>query len=248
MCALILSILATALKTPQKNARELYRTTQLFVAAQIITHKGYFFDGKEATRAEILRVYKERITPMLTDTSGNIYSFKQVGIDEEAYMNEHEKFGFANLKYKLFYLIKDKGKVSGYGIPVSGYGLWDAIYGFIVIAPNGDTIIGTTWYDQKETPGLGGNIATAQFQQEFIGKKIFKPLPSGETDFQTAPLGVRVLKGTVEDIIGDAPARENAVDGIPGASITCNGVTEAYRASLSPYRNFLLQVRKNEIP
>ncbi len=45
-------------------------------------------------------------------------------------------------------------EIEGYVFPINGMGLWDAIYGFLAIKTDGDTVIGISWYDQKETPGL----------------------------------------------------------------------------------------------
>src|SRR5690606_10592622 len=129
----------------------------------------------------------------------------------------------------------------GYVIPVNGYGLWDAIYGYLAIEPNGETVIGTSWYDQKETPGLGANIADAEWQDLFPGKLIFQPRANGEVDPATAPIGIVVVKGRVSEVLGDAPKAKNAVDGMPGATLTGNGVTDAYRFVLNAYRPFFVK-------
>ena len=167
---------------------------------------------------------------MLTNTSGKTLTFSELNLDYETYIEENFKTGYANLEYKLYYVIENEAGVYGYVIPVNGFGLWDAIYGYICIAPNGNTVIGTSWYDQKETPGLGGEIATEKWQKQFHDKQIFL---IGE-NIKTAPIGLGTVKG---------PGKKNlnGVDGIPGATITSNGVTEAYRQSLAPYRNFLLE-------
>ena len=65
----------------------------------------------------------------------------------------------------------------GYVIPINGYGLWDAIYGYLGLETDANTVLGMTWYDQKETPGLGGNIALPQWQEQFKNKVIFQKVP-----------------------------------------------------------------------
>ena len=40
------------------------------------------------------------------------------------------------------------------------------------IEPDGITAKGITFYAHKETPGLGGEVDKAWFQDNFIGKKI----------------------------------------------------------------------------
>lgn len=251
VCALVLSIMAESLKGPQKRAAELYRSKQLLLAAQLLSYDGTL-DGapKKATDNEILSVFETRIVSRLTDAQGNLYTFEQAGINEDAYLADNAKLGFSHLPYKLIYVVKQSTESPtpyGYVIPVNGYGLWDAIYGYLGVASNGDTVLGMTWYEQKETPGLGAEIALPEWQLQFIGKEIFQKSSAGQTDFERASLGIRVVKSTVEKTLGNVPEASSAVDGIAGASFTITGVTDALRNSLSPYRQFLIRAHKGEI-
>lgn len=207
-----------------------------------------------ATNAQILEVYKTRLIPMLVNDKGELTTFEKANLNLDKYISEYKKTGYYKQPLKLIYLIEPnpqlddkspekKAPPDGYVIPVNGYGLWDAIYGYLAIAPNADTVIGITWYDQKETPGLGANIAEAPWQSQFPGKLIFQESPSGKTDFQTAPLGIVVVKGKVSDVLGNSPKAKSAVDGMAGATLTGNGVTDAYKDVLKPYRPFLIKVR-----
>ena len=105
-------------------------------------------------------------------------------------------------------------------------------------------MIGISWYDQKETPGLGANIAEAYWQNQFSGKKLFQESPDGKTDFNRAPLGITVVKGKVAEVYGDSPKAKSAVDGMTGATLTGNGVTDTYKEVLSAYRPFLLKLQE----
>ncbi|MFN4174308.1 MAG: NADH:ubiquinone reductase (Na(+)-transporting) subunit C, partial [Parachlamydiaceae bacterium] len=169
------------------------------------------------------------------------------------YLNDHRKSGYYKEPWKLFYEIMPnegaKNEPIGYVIPVNGYGLWDAIYGYIAIAKDANTVIGISWYDQKETPGLGANISEAPWQNLFPGKKIFLSNPDGSTDFKKAPLGITVVNGKVSEVLGDSPKARSAVDGMAGATLTGNGVTDAYKNVLSAYRPLFLKIQasiKNE--
>lgn len=274
VCALILSILSTLLKKPQQDAERLYNSKQLLISAKILNYNDGFeikeksgqfypaiFDDaskllknangfQKAKDDQILTLYSERVLPRLTNTDGDIVTFEEAGINKEAYMAAHEKLGFANLEYKLIYVIlpnlpssqiNENTPVYGYVIPIAGYGLWDAIYGYLCLEANADTVIGTTWYNQKETPGLGGEIGTSDWQKQFYGKQIFTENIDGSTNFQRSPLGIKVVKTTAKAELGNSPAEKSAVDGIAGASITVSGVSEAYRQSLGPYRPFLIK-------
>lgn len=272
VCALILSMLASALAVPKDIAKDLDRSKQMMIAAKILDHDGYFLMQDEkgsyapakrmsdgslvsgtkddiASRAELLEVYQNRLQPLLVNDKGDLTTFKEAGINEEEYIKEYKKTGYYKESQKLLYAIlppKSEQKESkdpiGYVIPVNGFGLWDAIYGYLAIKTDGDTVIGISWYDQKETPGLGANISEPLWQSQFPGKVIFQPSASGETDFRSAPLGIIVVKGKVDEVLGSVPKSKSAVDGMAGATLTGNGVTDAYRDVLAPYRPFLMKL------
>jgi Na+-transporting NADH:ubiquinone oxidoreductase subunit C len=69
------------------------------------------------------------------------------------------------------------------------------------------TIQGLTFYEQEETPGLGGEIASSKFRGQFKGKLI---------------VGEDGNPGIIISSSGD-PA-PNKVDAITGATMTCNKV------------------------
>lgn len=205
-----------------------------------------------ATKEQILTVYEKRLVPLLTDDKGDLITFADAGVKTQDYISDYKKTGYYREPKKLIYEIlpnvatekKAEEKPVGYVIPVNGFGLWDAIYGYLAVKPDGNTIIGISWYDQKETPGLGANIADAPWQGLFPGKQIFQEPPSGETDFKTAPIGIVVVKGKVSEVLGDVPKAKSAVDGMAGATLTGNGVTDAYRDVLDAYRPFLIKIHE----
>lgn len=271
ICALILSLLASALAKPKEVAKELDRSKQMMIAAKILNPNGYFIvadkDGKYvparmdsdgtlvadpaidfADSAQLIKVYNKRLVPYLTNDQGEIKTFKELGLNQSEYESGYRKSGYYKQPWKLFFEIMpngakgDKIKPEGYVIPVNGYGLWDAIYGYLAIKPDGDTVIGISWYDQKETPGLGANITEAPWQNLFVGKKIFQESTDGTTDFNTAPLGITVVKGKVADVLGESPKSKSSVDGMTGATLTGNGVTDAYKSVLAAYKPFLLKL------
>jgi Na+-transporting NADH:ubiquinone oxidoreductase subunit C len=269
--ASLLSLLASALKKPQEEAKELDRMKELLVSARIYNPAGYFQileggqyvparyskDGMlaagsrqdKATSSEILEVERTRIRPFFVDDEGRGFTAEEKKIDINEYLAANKKTGYGTLPSKLVYAILPnggKGDPEGYIIPVGGFGLWDAIYGYIALAPDGNDVIGVSWYEQKETPGLGGVIGDYLWQKNFWGKKIFQPDSSGSTDFKRAPLGITIIKGKVKDALGDAPKAKNAVDGIAGATLTGNGVVRTYKDSLAPYRPFFIRLQNKE--
>lgn len=208
-------------------------------------------EENQATQEQILDLYKNNVKSFLVNGQGEEVTFRQAGIDETEYVTNYKKSGYYKQPLKLIYEIlspiaketdEEGQKPVAYVIPVNGLGLWDAIYGYLAIKPDGNTVIGTSWYDQKETPGLGANISEPDWQSYFPEKKIFQPLASGETDFKTAPLGITVVKGKVRDVLGDSPKSKSAVDGMTGATLTGNGVTDAFREVLAAYRPFFIRL------
>lgn len=270
ICALILSVLASALEEPKEIAMDLDRSKQMMIAAKVLSHDGYFImeneKGEEGfakatpegnlepaeeaiipSRDELLKVYDKRFKPVVVNDKGDVKTFEEAHIKFDDYISDFKKTGYFKQKEKLLYKIlpnkedDGKGQVAGYVIPVNGFGLWDAIYGYLALKPDADTIIGISWYDQKETPGLGANISEAPWQSLFPGKVIFQESQDGSTNFKLAPIGITVVKGKVSDVLGDSPKAKSAVDGMAGATLTGNGVTDAYRDVLSAYRPFLVK-------
>lgn len=70
------------------------------------------------------------------------------------------------------YVYRKDGQIQGYAVPFSGQGFWDKIEGVIGIAADRTSVTGVTFYEQKETPGLGARIDEDEFRKQFVGKKI----------------------------------------------------------------------------
>ncbi|MEZ5314971.1 MAG: NADH:ubiquinone reductase (Na(+)-transporting) subunit C [Chlamydiales bacterium] len=214
-----------------------------------------------ASDEEIKELANARIRPLLTTIKGEISTLEEQKVILSDYLEKHHQTGYASLPYKLFYailpnesnamevtseeVIKDLKKISVFVIPVSGFGLWGPIYGYLALNPHNDKVIGTTWYEHAETPGLGANIGEPWWQKQFFGKEIFQASVDGNPDLQTSDMGIIVVKGKVSDVYRDSPKARSAVDGISGATLTGDGVTAAYKNSLTPYREFLIKYKEN---
>jgi len=110
-----------------------------------------------------------------------------------------------------------------YIVPLRGSGLWDAIWGYVALKNDVNTIKGVVFDHKAETTGLGGEITKAYFQERFADEKIF--------DSTGDLVGVSVVKG-----YGGGNAKDdNAVDAISGATITGDGVTNMISERLKHY-------------
>jgi Na+-transporting NADH:ubiquinone oxidoreductase subunit C len=110
-----------------------------------------------------------------------------------------------------------------YIIPVRGRGLWGPIWGYISLNDDLSTVFGATFAHQGETPGLGAEIATPEFQAQFQGKTIFS-----DTKF----VSISVVKG------GAPKGDTHGVDAISGGTITSQGVERMLFDCLSSYKPF----------
>ncbi len=119
------------------------------------------------------------------------------------------------------------GAPSAIAVPFDGMGLWGPVRGVLALEADLLTIRAIRFYQQEETPGLGGEIGAEWFQNQFRGKKIVSS--SGEAGFQ-------ILKpGGEKD--------ENSVDGISGATMTSDRV----KSMLDNLAKQIYKERKNYV-
>lgn len=116
-------------------------------------------------------------------------------------------------------------------LPVRGKGLWGPIWGYIALENDYNTIYGVVFDHKGETPGLGAEINTPAFQDEFIGKQIFNE----QGDF----VSIGVLKGGATD--GDL----HAVDAISGGTITSKGLEHMLQDCLISYQDYFKKIKAN---
>ena len=121
---------------------------------------------------------------------------------------------------ELYIATDDEGKTV-YCMPISGYGLWSTLYGFLALEEDRDTVRGITFYKHGETPGLGGEVEKSWWQDDWKAKRTH--------DSEGNLVGITVLKGR-----GNT-RDDHQVDGISGATITSNGVTNFVKTDLQKY-------------
>jgi len=109
-------------------------------------------------------------------------------------------------------------------LPVRGKGMWGPIWGFISMESDRKTIFGATFDHSGETPGLGAEIANAEFLAPFTGKQIFN-----QAGLFTS---LKLVKGT-------ASTNPHAFDAVSGGTVTSKGLEEMLLKSLGSYEKFL---------
>ena len=172
--------------------------------------------GLAAIVALVLTVVSVSLKPLQTrnqqaETKQMI--LKTIGIEaslEDADKLYSERIEEAKTDAGLPYYNYDNGII----IPLNGNGLWGPIWGYIAVGKD-LSVVGAIFDHKGETPGLGGEIATDNFAQRFIGKEwIDQPI---------------VLKKNADK------GNTHEVDAISGGTMTSNGVTEMLAKAFEEY-------------
>lgn len=127
---------------------------------------------------------------------------------------KQEKKG--QLDMYLFSPPEANGQIKAAAVNFEGSGLWGPIKGFISLKSDMKTIQGVVVYEQEETPGLGGDIASEAFCDRFKGKSILDE--NGKPGFQ---------------IIRDGSSTVNGIDTISGATITCDKLEDMLNEAIN---------------
>lgn len=122
-------------------------------------------------------------------------------------------------KFATVYLVRPDGRLKYIILPVYGYGLWSTMYGFVALERDANTIAGLRFYQQAETPGLGGEVDNPKWRALWRGKLVY----DANGDAQ-----IEVVRGNVEPTLDTAAARHQ-VDGLAGSTLTGRGVTNLMR-------------------
>ena len=140
-------------------------------------------------------------------------------------------------KFGKVYLARNNGQLDSVIVPVRGTGLWSTLYGFIALAPDGNTVRAISFYQHAETPGLGDQVDDLRWRANWQGKQVFDA---------AGAVRLAVIKGRV---VSDGSAAKYQVDGLSGATLTGNGVTNLVRYWLGTdgYGRFLARLRAGEI-
>lgn len=169
---------------------------------------------------------------LLLDGKGNVVDESGIAFNtnlkQELYNKEQGN------EYSLPLFVINNGTQNINVIPLQGNGLWGAIWGYIAIADDCNTVVGANFDHASETPGLGAEITTEKFQQQFQGKTIMK-------DGQF--VSIKVQKGGI--ITLPETDRTHAVDAISGGSITSKGVDEMINKVLGCYLPYFEKQRNS---
>ena len=129
--------------------------------------------------------------------------------------------------------LADVEGASYYIIPLRGAGLWDAIWGYIALESDRNTIKGAVFDHKAETAGLGAEITQQWFMDRFVGEKVF------DNDGKLKGISVSKTNNDPKDL----DKNDHEVDAISGATITGDGVSEMIIERLTHYQPYLEQMQ-----
>ena len=177
--------------------------------------------GIQTDRDQAERIYKKYITRTLaldhlgnTDETVDAFQLK---------LNNEIKKPAKEQRFPLYKAVVDN--ISYYIIPLRGSGLWDAIWGYIALKSDINTIQGAVFDHKAETAGLGAEITQKWFMDRFKDEKVFNS--SGQL------VGINVSKTNNDPKNMDK--NDHEVDAISGATITGDGVTDMIIERLTHY-------------
>ncbi len=190
--------------------------------------------GINVSRDESEELYKKYITNELAlrkDGSINekINPFSDIVLAKELkkdYEDQHFPLYIAEIDSKKYYIMELRGN-----------GLWNAIWGYISLKNDLNTIKGVSFDHQGETAGLGAEITKDWFKESFIDEKVFDDM--GELK------GITVLKGNNDPNNQDKDDHE--VDAISGSTITGDGVTNMIKERLNNYLPYFEKLNLNSM-
>ena len=160
---------------------------------------------------------------------------------EGMYKNLSPEEDIASIKkrenFAKIYIEYQEEKVKTLILPVRGYGLWGIMYGYLAINEDLNTVIGLEFYEHKETPGLGAEIVNPKWKATWENKEIYD---------SSGKVNLKVIKGVSS--INDEDHKYQ-IDGLSGATITSNGVTNLIAFWMGPkgYLPFIENLKKSDV-
>ena len=182
--------------------------------------------GINVNRDEAEKSYKKYIVEELAlkidgSINENINPFSDLNLAKELkkdYEDQHFPLYVAEINSEKYYIIE-----------LRGTGLWDAIWGYISLKSDFNTVNGVSFDHKGETAGLGAEITKDWFKESFKDEKIFNS--DGEL------VGITVLKGNNDP--NNIDKDDHEVDAISGSTITGDGVTDMIYERVNNYLPYL---------
>jgi len=211
VCALLVSFSAVQLKPLQKANKLLDQQTKILEASGLLEKAG----------KDVVKTYNEFVVARMIDLDsgefieGDVINFDERRNSRDKALSIKPESDLAGINRRsntaVVYLVKDDaGVIDTVVLPIVGSGLWDLMFGYVGLEADLNTVKSVIYSDHKETPGLGAEVLNPAWKALWPGKKIYND--AGEVK-------AKLVKG------GAKASDIHGVDGLSGATLTSNGVT-----------------------
>ena len=205
-CAVIVSVTAVSVRPEQNLNVENEKKLKILAAAGIMT------DEVEKEFSKIKTLYVDFKSNQLVEVTENYDHIKASSNVAQSSLVPKEQ-DIAILKRRenvapIYVWYSEQNQIQKIVLPIRGYGLWGTLYGYLSLDADLNTVKGIEYYDHKETPGLGGEVDNPVWKSDWNGKKVYDS------------------SGNVVLYVTKGPSTEEyEIDGISGATLTSNGVS-----------------------
>ncbi|MDP2100701.1 MAG: Na(+)-translocating NADH-quinone reductase subunit C [Methylobacter sp.] len=241
VCAVLVSFSAVALKPLQVHNKELDMKQNILDVAGLL-QEGSDIDSAFSEKIEA-KIVDLETGDYVEDMNADEYDQRKAAKDPALSVAIPKDKDIAHIrvkaKYAKVFLVKEDGAIKSIILPVNGYGLWSTLYGFLSVDPDGQTVQSINFYDQAETPGLGGEVVNPTWRALWKGKKVYAETEQAALSEEPA---LSLIKGVVDSA---KPGSQHQVDGLAGATLTSTGVTNLvkYWMSKEGFAPYLAKVR-----
>jgi Na+-transporting NADH:ubiquinone oxidoreductase subunit C len=246
VCSFVVSLAAVSLRERQQQNREAARNRNVLMAAfpGELSDEASFTEFYKQRGVAGLEEFFDRFVDLhaINLNSGEtVAEFDAAAYDQVLAARDPQKSSELDLRSQrrrdvagiksredvgCVYLVRGSESGSGYEtivLPIRGYGLWSTLKGFVAIdavslsdGPASARVRGLTYYQHKETPGLGGEVDNPGWKAKWPGKRIFDS------------------KWNVKLKVSKSPRGAHDVDALTGATITSNAVSNMLAFWLGP--------------
>ena len=236
LVAAILSAAALLLQPAQERNVKIEKIQDILRSAHITstTANAEELYKKHITREVVVNEQGEEISIYTNGNfeKGDIRAF-DIDLKAQIKLKQENASGKSTMQpvYPLFVCQKDGETI--YVVPMYGTGLWGPIWGNIALRNDLNTVEGVTFGHKGETPGLGAEISTEEFGDQFLNKTIFNQ----NEEF----VSIAVVKGGVSN--SSTVEVTHGVDAISGGTITSIGVSDMMENSIENYVAYFKKIQ-----
>ncbi|MGD9639531.1 MAG: FMN-binding protein [Alphaproteobacteria bacterium] len=224
LCSFAVSLVAVSLKPIQNKNNQDYKEKNMLIAAGLPVDNPASFDLIDKKWIDV--------------ETGDFITDKASG-GKPAFDKDNPRY------QQVYFVNNDQGVAEKIIVPFGGKGAWGPINGFLVVYRKVSSyykmpyneIANVLFYEQSETPGLGGKIEEPEWRYNWQHKEMYD---------RDGNLVLDVVKhGFVSD---DVIKSKYLVDGLSGATVTTGYASKFTRLRLGDkgYKKFFAKLRSME--